>query len=37
MINRELLKYPEQFVAYLRQLENRIAALERENRKLRSK
>ena len=33
MISRELLKYPEQLVVYLRQLEDRIAALERENRK----
>lgn len=35
MINRELLNYPEQLAAYLRRLEERIAALEREVKELR--
>ena len=30
MISRELLKYPEQFTAYLVKLEQRIAELERK-------
>ena len=33
MMSRELLRYPEQLAAYLRQLESRIAKLEREQRK----
>lgn len=36
MISRELLKYPEQLVAYIRRLEERIEKLERDARKKRS-
>nr|DAE10503.1 MAG TPA: zipper dimerization domain transcription factor-like protein [Siphoviridae sp. ctrAf3]DAK15183.1 MAG TPA: zipper dimerization domain transcription factor-like protein [Caudoviricetes sp.]DAT67744.1 MAG TPA: zipper dimerization domain transcription factor-like protein [Caudoviricetes sp.] len=30
MINRELLKFPEQLIAYLRKLELRVDELEKE-------
>lgn len=36
-INKELTRYPEQFVAYLRGLELRIEALERQVKDLKTR